>query len=363
MEHGMITIIDNIHGTNRKVPASQVTYETELAELVKSHGKNIFGVAHMADLDGVGSAALLMHYFRMPSKNAAFANYDKEHFLKAADEIKAFDPKNAVVVFCDMGVDPHMAETIREFLDYLKTKGNLLLWFDHHPWEDSVIESLAKHLDYLVAGENPIFCGSEILYLTLCKKDEFGGALTQKIHLSDFKPVDTPEYIALEKVRFSIGYFLWKSKTPQKKLRLLARWISKGSFDNAFIQKANDAGARLSQKNLQRMLSSSALVDVRYKIAVGFGDHIDTNAACRALIAKHDADIGLFVKKDSVTGSMRSKDDTVDCSALARAFGGNGHPQAAGFPLDKAAFGPMGSKERKEILGLIKEKAVWTYQK
>ncbi len=362
MANEPITIVDNLYDTRKSIAPGEIGYDARLAELLKTRGRNIYSITHSRDLDGVGSAAMLVHYFKMPVKNSVFTGYTAEEFAAASSEILGMSPKGAVIVLADLGMDAHLLDSIGELFDRLRKDGNTILWLDHHHWLGDLIDGVSKRLDFLIAGENPSYCAAEIVYRVLCKRDEFGDRLAHRVHLSDFKPVDTPEYMELEKIRYAINYFHWRSKAPQKKLRRLADYVSKGIVDNGFIDKAYRAGKKMSEERLSKMVNGSVAVDAGVRIAIGFGRNVVTNDACRELMAKHDADIGLYVSKDHYTAHMRSSDD-VDCSLLARAFGGNGHPQAAGFPIDKNAFGKMDAKARKGLVGLVKEKAVWTYSK
>ena len=47
-----------------------------------------------------------------------------------------------------------------------------------------------------------------------------------------------------------------------------------------------------------------------------------------------EMDFVMFVDVVSMAVSMRAKKDTIDLSQIATAFGGGGHPKAAGFPVD-----------------------------
>ncbi len=86
--------------------------------------------------------------------------------------------------------------------------------------------------------------------------------------------------------------------------------------------------------NLRIRALLGGLEVVSGKMAVGFSKEVDSSDACRAMLDRTGADISILIKTGSRTASIRSVKS--DMTALAMAFGGGGHPHAAGFEVPRA---------------------------
>ena len=354
-----VFLADNIDSISKGlVDPSTITYSEKLVSAIRD--KPIYSVSHKNDMDGVASAALLHKFYSLPTERIKFMEYRDASYNEVAEWLTGKDISNSVVVFTDVGINPGAFKLFQSTLLTLKQKGNMVVWLDHHPWEPEQISFCAENVSYLVAGENRLMCGADLTYNVLCRKldsDGKGERLTALAHLMDFNIRSKSTDQLTFKLAQAITYMLWAGKDAENLLRRMVPMVAELDFGNRFI--ANNARKYEEEEkvNMEELLSSSKTFGVgKRSLTIGFGKRLQSTAACEALMSKSGSDIAVFVNYAEERCSMRSKSG-VDCSYIAKAMGGNGHPQAGGFAVPASEYSGFNAKGREKLLKRIEEAA------
>lgn len=354
-----VFMADNVDSMSKGlVDPSTITYSEKLVSAIRD--RPIYSVSHKNDMDGVSSSALLHKFYSVPTERIKFMEYSDASYNEVAQWLTGKGISNSVVVFTDIGINPGAFKLFQSTLLTLKQKGNMVVWLDHHPWEPEQVNFCAENVSYLVAGENRLMCGADLTYNVLCRKldsDGKGERLTALAHLMDFnirsKSTDPLTFRLAE----AITYMLWAGKDAENLLRRMVPMVAELDFGNRFI--VNNARKYLEEEkvNLEELLSSAKTFSVgKHSITIGFGKRLQSTAACEALMSKSGSDISVFVNYLEERCSLRSKSG-VDCSYIAKAMGGNGHPQAGGFASPSSEYTGFNEKGRAKLVKRIVEVA------
>ena len=303
----------------------------------------IYNVTHSRDLDGMASAALITRNYKMKPENIIFFDYG-DNFSDVAKEIAAKHPKKSVFIFSDVGVNRYLIGRYAKFLPRLAKGGNRIVWLDHHQWSNTEINKISKYCSLMVVGENRYYCGSDLVYRTLCKKDVQSDKVAELAHVSDMflKPKNSAQMAMLKRYAFGLKYYNLKPREKRdKKLRDVVFNLSQGRISNNPINQGYAKYTRIFA-NAQRRLdkSSRLLLAGNARIALGFSNSLQSTFAGIHLLKRFKADISAYVNtgdKSSAAAncSMRSRKGGFDCLKIALKFGGGGHPQACSFRIRK----------------------------
>src|SRR3954447_2089921 len=156
-----------------------------------------------------------------------------------------------------------------------------------------------------------------------------------------------PLYVALVT---DTGRFQYASTTP-KSLRLAAELVEAGADVHAVFQQVYEsiefAKLKLTARALERarVLEGGRIV-VSYLLRTDFAEVGAAEPYSEGIIdylrAVEGAELAVLIReppRDSGPthkGSLRASVDELDVSAIARLFGGGGHPQAAGFSTEQS---------------------------
>ncbi len=315
----------------------------------------VYNVTHGVDIDGMSSAALLVHYYGLPLNNILFINYDESRFPDTMKQIGKLHARNGLFVFSDFNANDSLAPSIVKLFRSLRDMGNRIIWLDHHPWGDATLRAISPYCDLIIAGENRYRCGAELVYKVLCKGDAFGDRLARFAHVSDFalKGDSAAQDALIKKYSLAITYFnLGGFRRCDAHLRRLVAHLAKGEFRNSSVDSAYKGYIAIMKKSLDRLMRTSLKTDAgRHSIAIGFSRSLNGNTGCGALMGRFSADIALSVDTTpgKMSGSLRSTGG-VDCSVLARALGGGGHPPASGFNIRKGSYDFSRARERARFV-------------
>lgn len=358
-----ITILDNINkrGTYSEEP-SKLSLNENLVKIMKSKkNTDLYTMTHIADLDGLGSAAILSYYYKIPEENMAFIDYNRMDLKRAFDYIRSRNPRNGVVIIADLSLNDVSIEEFSNFIKGLKSKGNIVAWLDHHVWTKRGIKEMSKVLDYGVMGENPINCGTEIAYTVLCsaEKDRNGSKIAARAHLADFNQDIKEDDGVSPIIAFAITYFRLDRDTEVENLRKLISHLKNLEFDAKLITDATNKYRAFVKENIRNVVREMRTFESNgLKFAVSFGKSMHSSSICDFILNKENAKVAVYVKVDSLSGSMRSIGN-IDCTPIAAEFGGGGHPNAAGFfvPRDIDISSKTGKDEfvsrLKKVVGRV----------
>ncbi len=282
-------------------------------------------VSHSTDLDGITSAALLLRIY--PNANTVFADYTPQSLMHALARISSF---RGVVFITDLNVNIAHRRLWQEAISKAKSNGCKIIWLDHHPWAKECA-GIAEMCDFAVFGENRQYCASEIVARLTGFNSVRDKRLLKLVHASDFAINNVGESI-LRKYQFALAYANTLSMASrQKLLRRFADSISKGVLVSEEITKLASKFEEISKKEISKALSK---IYYAGDIAVAFASNrLVFDDLLDALFKKSGKGIVIAVNTVERKVSIRSKEK--DISKLAQAFGGGGHPHAAGFNLSK----------------------------
>ncbi|MBI5355872.1 MAG: hypothetical protein HZB68_05445, partial [Candidatus Aenigmarchaeota archaeon] len=129
---------------------------------------------HIADLDGVGSSAVLQRAF--PDADVYFLDYN--------------DCCNTFREIIDSGVDEiyladfNLGEGNRDSMELLEGAGIDIYWYDHHRWNPEMKERTEKIAKELVIDYSK--CGTELVYERFLAGDSVAKKTAAFAHSTDF---------------------------------------------------------------------------------------------------------------------------------------------------------------------------------
>ncbi len=315
----------------------------------------LYNVTHMSDMDGMGSAALLMHYHGLKKNHLAFANYSGKVFADALRFIRDIEGSGNILVLTDLGADPHNIKQLVSALSAFKRRDNIIIWLDHHPWESGPIKSIAPLCYFMVVGENMTTCGTDLVYRILCDKDTFGDSLSRLSHKSDFprEPRSPHENAQVRKLEFAIKYLGHGDKVGNPRLKAFVEDISRGKYNSPLIIRAWKSYIKEERKYMKVLESTTKIIQLkRTRLAVGFSTRLQHTAACIDMMHTHKADVAIFINTETKRCSIRA-DAGFDTSAFARSFNGGGHALASGFTLEGYNVDLSKEKDRQRIFSIL----------
>lgn len=311
--------------------------EDELYQLIISNPNKLYNITHIGDFDGIGSAAILAHYAGMPVEHVIFSSYSEEEIAHMKEGILRLNPSNSTIIFSDLSINDRSISAITDILTMLKKKGNRIAWFDHHSWSKKAINEVSKFCDFIICGENPEYCGAELVYKVMSKSGTSAEKIAKTAHLTDFNLRTESNKNILDMLACTITFINY-SDDNEENLRKLVKIISNLDFENEFIKDKYSSYNTEAAKNIKLLKENMvASTTGKYKVGIGYGKHIHKNAACACIEDKLGTDIELFIDVDKGKMSIRSRNG-IDCSILAKALEGGGHPQAAAAEIEDKSY-------------------------
>jgi oligoribonuclease NrnB/cAMP/cGMP phosphodiesterase (DHH superfamily) len=320
---------------------------------------DIYNMTHVADLDGISSAAMLVGTYGMPVSNVYFADYTEERLRYNLLRIKKDAPSESIFVLSDLSMGNAQGKPFFELLEYLKGRNNKIIWLDHHAWEKETIDVAAKFCDLMVVGENARNCAAELVHRILCNGSKKYSDLASIAHISDFKLYELVGGAKVEKMAKGISGIV-NEKSIRKTDYLLRKVVVALSKLDCFPEVLAVSYKQYMKEAKERLgkLAANVFV-VRYKemsVGIGFGAGLNSNEACDYMLNEKKCDLSIFVNMSKYTVHLR-RSGNVDCTKLSRYFGGGGHPYASGFSISKKAFGRFTERRMADFVETI-EKAL-----
>ncbi len=294
----------------------------------------VYNITHIADFDGIGSASIIRHYFKIPIQNILFCDYTPEKIKEVLDIVKS-DNKSKTIILSDLGIDEKTIPLFTDLINHLKATNSKIIWLDHHNWTDKAINDIGRRCDYIIGGDNGKYCGAELVYQNLIisyfKDTNLGEKLSNIAHKTDFNLPNKGETInnLIEAITYINNHHL-------NDLSKLVEVISEGNIDsdrikdyaNQYIIEEKDSIITLKKNIFKKQLSNKIIV------GVGFANFIESNKAASIIKDTTNCDISIFIGPKENKISIRSN-DKVNSIEIASILGGNGHERAAGASVDK----------------------------
>jgi oligoribonuclease NrnB/cAMP/cGMP phosphodiesterase (DHH superfamily) len=307
----------------------------------------------------MGTPALLIRNYCMPPRNIFFMQ--QKDFGLLLNHIKKLNPKESTFIIGDLSLNDDQISYVKEMISRLKRNGNTVIWLDHHPWSEKGIKAI-REVDFGVSGENELYSAAQLAYMLFCKRDRENKLLSDMIHVSDFALKSRRFGRTNEKLTGAIMSFRWKGSSMQSNLQRLASIIARLDFSNPFVERAYRSYLKASKGGIARLKANTYIAATSpYRIAVGFSKRLHTNQACGIIAKRCRSDIEVYVDIETGKSGVRSRKG-VDCSLIASALNGGGHPQASGFVLDPKRFGNFDGNGRKRFVERIKNLSKEAYR-
>lgn len=358
IEHGKLTIIDNVGGKGVvEIAPRKLSYNPTLVKLI-SNSKRVYCASRDSNIDGMGTPALLIRNYNMNPKNAFFMQ--QKDFKMLLNRIKRLNPKECSFIIGDLSLNDDQILYAKEIISRLKKNRNIIIWLDHHPWSGKGVKAISG-IDFWVSGENELYSAAQLACVLLCKKNKENRMLSDMVHVSDFATKSKRFGGINEKLTGAIMSFRWKSKSMQSNLQRLSSIIARLDFNNSFVEKAYKSYLKASKRGIKILKSSTYVAAVSpYKIVVGFSKKLHTNQACSIMEERYKSDIEVYVDMETGKSGTRSRKGA-DCSLIASALNGGGHPQASGFAVDIKKYASFGKSGKKRFVEQIKRIAGRSY--
>jgi oligoribonuclease NrnB/cAMP/cGMP phosphodiesterase (DHH superfamily) len=298
---------------------------------MEKKAENVVGIYHNRDLDGFCSGAII----RLKYPEARMIGYDYGQDL----EIESLKDKDII-----------MADVSMPMEDMLKISAiaKSFLWIDHHK---SAIEDF-KAIQDIHNIESVLEIGT-----AACE-------LTWRTLFSSRNTPNTVKILGDYDVWRNEDQHIWNTRTLPFQYGMRLRCNSLDSFPMHMLdffqfgseQKLLESGRTILayQKQTNETLIKRAGFEVyfldKYKAvcvnACGVNSTVfDSNYDEE----KHDVMIPFFYDGESYNLSFYTTKDSVDCSQIAKMFGGGGHERASGCKMSKEQFHNLFLANRKDL--------------
>ncbi len=319
--------------------------------------RNVAVLSHIADIDGVGSAALVKMRYRIPLGNIFLTGHDRDEVAECASVIGRMSRKGFTLFITDLNPSADSARIYERLVKRIKGHGGRVVWLDHHVWKQEAIDRIARKCDIAVFGENSEMCATQLVHRFLGLDTRFANEFADMVHYIDlFLPTRNKEYARRsEEYKLSIGHYLMRGshESQQKRLRHLAAVIASGRFTDSRIHAAAAKFKKLNDERIALVLKS--MTHLSRGTMLAFSKQVDSTDACHSMLVESGAEVSVLVKTDTGHCSIRST--RVNTVPLANSLGGGGHPHASGFSVDLKKYNFFRTKqERWRFAEVLKKK-------
>lgn len=315
-------------------------------------------IVHHTDNDGCGAAGVISYFFKN-SHDITFkpANYSEPLFSKK--DISKIANNYDKIFLVDYSISTkENADTVLELNDNTN-----VTWIDHHKSSIDMMNEyprLANIDGYRIIG----LSGAALSWLYICKLNIGGLLVSSDIMRLDainnsYHCVEPDQAIILlkrslcpETIRYIHRYDIWDldqnvkyfnygyELTDPKKLypSMYHKGIDKDTVDNA-IHKGRIISEYETQENARSCSNNAFEISIEYRGNIYKCLALNTSK-CSSLtfednMSNYDICMPFYYTGDKWYHSMYTEKEGIDVSALCKAMGGGGHPQAAGYVSDE----------------------------
>ena len=266
------------------------------------------------DADGLGCVALV----RIAFETASLLPAGPHEIADAFEYVLEYGEPGVEVYVCDLC--PDSASDI-ESLPAVADLAAGVRWFDHHQWDESLIDAVSEHAE-LVVGDSESVCTADV---------------TREEIEHDFDE----RYVELAAV--TRDHDLWIREDPRSDdLADYAHWADPEEYIETVLEYGADLSADVATFLEEQRVEKEALVekaieraDYReingWTVGVTYG-RCSQNEVAEAM-RNEGADASVIVKPAG-SASIRGTDAFERCHEVAQRVNGGGHPKAAGCKPD-----------------------------
>jgi oligoribonuclease NrnB/cAMP/cGMP phosphodiesterase (DHH superfamily) len=333
----------------------------------------LFVYTHKKDLDGISAAAIMYRYAKKNELDAEidFIDYSPTEELQDTFNRMKGIPSWSTLVLADFGYDANLEPYARTALEELNKRNVMVYWLDHHNWDANFKTEISK-LAQLTVAESKESCGAELVYSKFMPDDKVSEALAKLGRDSDIDMWQavppTPNFGLTVPLGSVITYRNYTASGDTYKrhdlLFSLVKDLANASLDDLLsketdtkffdtnIRKDWESYKGLEKTKLAECINSAELMDIgHYRVAVSRADPIiSTTVGGNAIVRNYHVDVSILINEFGTIGIRRDNGGNVDCSAIARLFGGGGHVFAAGADLGFTVRNEEDLKKAKELL-------------
>ena len=273
--------------------------------------KEIIAISHREDLDGIGSAALLVKKFndKIDIILSNYKNYERE--LK---QVLKKDYK--LIIIADLGFNEGL-EVIIQALINSKAK---IIWFDHHHLPTKYKNTLKDHVE-LVRSEDETVT-AELINAYYFEDDKITTQIANLAHLSDNKMQD--------KTSDKLGLVIDGSQDSEEDLLKIVSLLLKGDFDNSWINQRYEQLQELYKSDYDKIIERVEEHHVGdIKILISWSDLVTASRISQYFMMIYNPDIAIGIQAKTRQVNIKSKKYII--RQICRAFHGGGHDHRAGF--------------------------------
>ena len=266
------------------------------------------------DADGLGCVALV----RIAFGTAALLPAGPHEIADALGYVLEYGDSGLDVYVCDLC--PDSATDVESLPAVAKLVGNVR-WFDHHQWDDSLVETVSDNAD-LVVGDSESVCTTDVAY------EEIDHAFDDR-------------YAELAAV--TRDHDLWLREDPRSDdLADYAYWADPEEYIATVVEHGADLPADVETFLGERRIEKEALIEkaverADYKEINGWTVGVTYGRCSQNEVAEAMRDEGAdasVIVKPAGSASIRGTESFQRCHEVAQQVDGGGHPKAAGCKPD-----------------------------
>jgi oligoribonuclease NrnB/cAMP/cGMP phosphodiesterase (DHH superfamily) len=284
-------------------------------------------IYHSADLDGICSAAIVNKFFKKEDVDVEFVgwNYGQPIPWEKLDGNQ--------VIMVDLSFQPF------DLMIELKDRAGSLIWIDHHK---SAIEDAEKNqfdVDGLLTTKKAA-CELTWEYFS---KDYMPDAIKLLGMYDSWRWTKEDKDIQDKVLNFQYGMRVdnFTPKTPYWELLLDTRYFNNMLSEVNFVIRNGEVVRKYEQTQNEKCIKSLGF-EAEFN---GFRAVCVNRGGCTSQLfdsvwdpEKYDLMVPFVYKNGSYTVSLYSTKPEIDCSAIAKLFGGGGHVGAAGMQVSVEKF-------------------------
>ncbi len=275
------------------------------------------------DMDGVGSAAVYIHYRGYkPSKIMFTEPYLLTKAFKKISKIRNV----RTIAFMDLGMNQKTYEYIKPILEKKIAEGIEIEWYDHHIWDKEWLDNF-REIGVKINIDNTI-CAAGVVAKYAPRRSninkEFIEEFVKGVCSGDLWRFDHwlgPWYLRLIRRDDPDS---WREEVLNT---ILKEKLWDKSFDTILIDRVEKEIN--SYKELVRLVKLKRIDGVLFAF-VKANKYIENSFAAAYIMARKNAEV-VAVISDKGKVSLRSKE--INIREIAKALGGGGHPHASGFAV------------------------------
>jgi len=313
-------------------------------------GKTIVALTHGRDLDGIASAAIIYRFSKIRNYKCKLYFSEPYNLSENLEKILLYEKVFDELVIADIGLNREISSVIISLLRRVKERNVLIKWFDHHIWDDDLVESIRKIVDLLKVDSR--FCAAELVQINLLPRDSIARRIALLARDMDF-------WLKKDELSVKISKIIRSGNVSKNEI---IEKLSEGIFWDKGFQEIYDKLSVFEKEIIEKALKNTETYYIK-KLKVAFVKGKAPAGLIADTLAEKNYDIIVVI---SPTGkiSLRRGKESINLVPIAKKLGGGGHPYAAGAMLNYNAIDRFLAKffgifrKKDKILKVIEETIV-----